>query len=1622
MKHLRHWIRKSCAYTLVTAMIVSLLTGAMPMSVKAAQPEGETGRIEQEYSVEGTNTLGTLVANQLNQTSEDLLENMGYNIYDINMFANLATVEYSVLKSCTLMVAIYDESGTQMLGSGMTDILASEESAEVMINIEVMPEYFMVKGYLFDSVNMKPLNKEYSTPLYTKSFQDLLNSTVDDYDSDRVLNLDADPTTNFMVYKEDTIRIPSDDNTNVVARVGGEDSKTYTVTNIDETVNNLKVGDIVAFGNDIDVTISKIASINIVGTTATITEDDVELKEIFDYVKIEENADSKDLVVDESACEEGIVYEGRTEEEPQVLTATNDKEPLYGKGKFSLDLSDGVAVEGHFECGDKFKIKEWKNDQKTIKINGNITINMTADLKILISDEKAYVKFAIGTKAAINATMKGELKKGTDKIEIGMAKFTIPATFLNISVEPKLVLVAETEIKLSAGISSKVGFAYDSTANPKMSLVREASLDVLSVDIEGSIGIGLAIEPAIEILSDKIAEVGIEGSLLLKTSVKTNTGIKFSVEKSHDCKLCMSGDLSIVAEIEPSLKFTDKPIEIDDSSIKKEWPLYPWYFSVDHKEFGKGECPYIIEDLQKANILVKDKDGNPIKDALVTVRGTTAKGKEYHEQFKTNAQGIIEEEILRGEYLMDIEKRYYYKTSRIFNWNKSTKIPDVVLTKYDSVIEETVTLGNGTEIAKESPYKDCYIGTVVIADDNFSYSNRPFHDAYIEELIINEGVTKIPKSLFQKCTIEKIVDNSTLVEIGSYAFSNTVLPKNYTIPNSVLKVGGYAFARSNAKIPLVAIIEGTEFDDYAFSGATIGEVLLFDGSTQEKATTSGTAKGPFNGAAISKVTVEIIINRIPTALFRESTIKKITFYDTVTVIGDSAFRGATIEERFIIPNTVQEIGEYAFYKSQLPYDYDMGVGIKKIGREAFSGCTVPKIFIDEGSVLSDYALKGAIIMEVELWDGSTYEENAGTSGPFYEAIVNRVTIMETVDRIPKVLFRGSTIKKIDIASTAAVTEIGNSAFSFAKIMESFKIPDTVQVIGEEAFYKCMLLEDFSIGAGVKTIEDKAFKEVTIENSFKIPDTVQVIGKEAFYKGSLPEDFDIGAGVKHIGMNAFTGHKISKITIEEGTVLDDFALKGSTIEEVVLKDGSTYEEATTSNVLSDFGPFNGAVINKVTIEATVTRIPTELFRGSTIQKMDIASTAAVTEIGNMAFREATIEESFKIPDTVQIIGEEAFYKGSLPEDFDIGAGVKNIGANAFTDHKISKITIKEGTVLADYAFHGVTIEEVVLKDGSTYEEATTSNVLSDFGPFNGAVINKVIIEATVTRIPAELFRGSVITNISLPASVTEIGELAFAESTLPANFSVSSSVTVEDNAFKDSTYNYVAPETSTYIETEIPASAEAQMEQEEETSVHLKEELMAEQEETSIEEQISELEIPDSAEDSKEDDTITPVQARKTNLTGLRPNDVYNFYAVKEKADYMNVELLLAPDNILYIGQVQTDANGNASISYSPRENVTAVEFVTCMSRYTIEKGEVAVEDILYTGEVQQVLPSVTRDGKTLTLYEDYDIAGDYEVKEVGKYNVVLTGKNDYCGSVLVEFEVITEKPQEPIFADVVVDW
>ncbi|MEE0761705.1 MAG: hypothetical protein UIM27_01880 [Acutalibacteraceae bacterium] len=233
-------IKKILSVTLVVCLLCSMIVVNVSAENSNSGEEQNMQTNIDDMSIKGTDSFGSLLTSEFEQEADKQEQNNGINIFSVDVVGSIATVELETLQDSMLIVAIYDESGVQMIASGNTEVTKEDTTAEVIIDIETMPEYFYLKAFLVDNDVYRPLCSAYESPNYTKEMQEFFAKTTDDFESDKVLNLDDDKTNNFAVYSDETKIIEKTESNNQVTSVD-EESKKYVIENADSSITSLKV-------------------------------------------------------------------------------------------------------------------------------------------------------------------------------------------------------------------------------------------------------------------------------------------------------------------------------------------------------------------------------------------------------------------------------------------------------------------------------------------------------------------------------------------------------------------------------------------------------------------------------------------------------------------------------------------------------------------------------------------------------------------------------------------------------------------------------------------------------------------------------------------------------------------------------------------------------------------------------------------------------------------------------------------------------------------------------------------------------------------------------------------------------------------------------------------------------------------------------------------------------------------------------------------------------------------------------------------------------------------------------------------------------------------------------------
>ena len=617
-------------------MLLAIVFTMVPVQAFATQDGTQSSMDMGDVSVQGTNGFGTLLSQEIDQSQAEADAEAeeyepGYSVTDLVIEDRTAFVTYASMEDAMLVVALYTEDGMQLLTSATTQVTAEDTEAVLEFGDD-MPEYFEASAYLLDTYDCSPLCAFYDTPMYTRDMQELLESTVDDYDPELVLNLDDDKTTNFAVYQEDTIVIEETPGINIVTSVDDENS-IYIIENADEQITGLKTGDVcIYFYGEDQLLIFKTASIEIDGTTATISGDSLEIEEVFSHMKIDGQSDTADMTVDDSTAGEGISYVGLVEE------PNGDIQTFAWEGVGSVTAAHEFAVNIQAE-------EKLNGITASVTVKGSLKLELPVTLKYYISWSRQYLEFKAVPKITLSASISGSLTLAEKLGYIGVS----PVPGVYIGFEPELQLKFTSEISVNATLSATIGFTFESGKFHNIS--QPPKLDV-RIKAEGTIFFGVDFKPNIKIIHDKIGKASL--SAMVGEEFKgTATGQMYELQgkdKRHECQECLKIDITFKAELSGSLVFLnwDKltfKVDIGKFSI----PIGEMYWSLDRDDFGLGTCPHCS---YRTTLQVTGRTGEPIPSAQVNIEG--------YKSITMNEHGLQEVFMPAGNYQLSASHNGMY--------------------------------------------------------------------------------------------------------------------------------------------------------------------------------------------------------------------------------------------------------------------------------------------------------------------------------------------------------------------------------------------------------------------------------------------------------------------------------------------------------------------------------------------------------------------------------------------------------------------------------------------------------------------------------------------------------------------------------------------------------------------------------------------------------------------------------------------------------------------------------------------------------------------------------------------------------------------------------------------------
>lgn len=217
----------------------------------------------------------------------------------------------------------------------------------------------------------------------------------------------------------------------------------------------------------------------------------------------------------------------------------------------------------------------------------------------------------------------------------------------------------------------------------------------------------------------------------------------------------------------------------------------------------------------------------------------------------------------------------------------------------------------------------------------------------LTDITLPEGIAITEGSTFSECTsLESIELPASITTIPSSMFAGCSALERVTAKGTITAIGNSAFKSDTALTEIPDLSQVTSIGDRAFYGCSaLKTVDLHSVTTMEY--------GAFQGCDALSGEIDLSnLEVIPGHAFcYDPNITSVVTCPTLRSIGDWAFIWAGIST-ISLPETLNSIGTYTFYKSSLSGTVALPDSLTQLGASAFSGCEKVEA-IQIGSGLTD---------------------------------------------------------------------------------------------------------------------------------------------------------------------------------------------------------------------------------------------------------------------------------------------------------------------------------------------------------------------------------------------------------------------------------------------------------------------------------------------------------------------------------------------------------------------------------------------------------------------------------------------------------------------------------------------
>lgn len=393
----------------------------------------------------------------------------------------------------------------------------------------------------------------------------------------------------------------------------------------------------------------------------------------------------------------------------------------------------------------------------------------------------------------------------------------------------------------------------------------------------------------------------------------------------------------------------------------------------------------------------------------------------------------------------------------------------------------------------------------------FTYHSK-LEKVILPKNLISTGVKAFEDSIF----LNEVILPSTLIEIGSGTFISCKHLKKINLPENLRKIDSFAFSECSSlksvKIPAnVSSIEDSAFQfcdrleqfqlDKKNNHFKVADGILFskDGTKLISFPCGHKAKNYFvpNGVKV-----------IADGAFAGSKIERITLPESLVKIEEGSFHGCDHLKELDIPDSVTEIGQLAFRFCTNIEKVKLSNNLKSLNQQLFAGCDKLKELEVPASVKT--------IKETALgWTGNLERLNLNEgleeiNDDFKFTKIKKLFIPKTVKKIQSglAIYDQAKFHKFEYEvdkETPYFCTINGSLYNkdktrviavFPTSKKCFVVPDGIQIL-EDFVFANLSLEQIIFPESLTTIKHRCFENCTQLKEIILPKSLKQLDFRAF---------------------------------------------------------------------------------------------------------------------------------------------------------------------------------------------------------------------------------------------------------------------------------------------------------------------------------------------------------------------------------------------------------------------------------------------------------------------------------------------------------------------------------------------